>query len=256
MSTKKYILFPIKFPLHLKDWSKQQKALGKPGSQYEFAKQVGVDPYYVTDWKSGRHGTPYKYIERICEVLGVSPEVYEPKTHSEKYQYSSDFITTVGKANAAFAMQEGLNLKLVESLTEIVDFNKSFPKYSPLKARITPDFNAEYIRKTNVDSAPIDKDLQYLQIERDGKRLTLSRSDLAYLKEVQNKVAEYVEFLFYTRTQEMKDEVIRFNEGLHLTLKDGGHATINPTKEYLQKIDRFAKYDLQEDDNFEKGDES
>lgn len=253
MATKKYSLFLDKFPLQLESWKEQQKAKGKPGSQYEFARQVGVEPYYVTDWKTGRHGIPYLYIEKICEVLGVSTDVYEPRTHSEKYQYSSDFITDIGKAHVEFANKEGLDLTLVEALTKIVDFNKTFPVYTPIRLN-TQFLDPEYIRMINADSAPIDKKLEFLQVTRDGKRITLHRADLAFLKEVQDRVTEYVEYLFYRRAQEMKDELTQVNKDLHITLKDGGQAVKKITREYIETIDRFNKYHVEDLDPEEGSD--
>lgn len=219
MTTKKYMLFQSKFPSQLATWKEEQKRQGKKGTNYEFAKQVGVEPYYVTDWKSGRSGTPYKYINRICKVLGVSPNVYEPTTHDEKYGKSSDYITKVGKANMAFAEQEGLNLELVSGLAGIMDFDELFPVYAPI-VELTSDQDTgikKYGRMKNADSAPIDERLSFLQIHQNGKTVTMSRADLAFLKEVQDKVVEYVEFLFYQRSKEMK-------------------------REEEQVIDRFAKY--------------
>lgn len=251
MATKKYSLFLDKFPMQLKAWKEQQKAEGKSGSQYDFARQVGVEPYYVTDWKTGRHGIPYTYIDKICEVLGITPDVYEPRTATEKYKYVSDYITKIGRDNISFANEKGLDLTLVEALTKIVDFDSQFPVYAPITSK-GGSLEPEYTRMVNADSAPIDKKLEFLQVTKDGKRITLHRADLAFLKEVQDKIAEYVEFLFHKRTQEMKDEVIRFNEGLRKKLTNGGVAMIKPTKKYVESIDRFTKYDLEENNDSKK----
>lgn len=237
MSTKKYVMFHVKFPSDLENWKKGQIAQGKKGSQKEFARQVGVQPYYVTDWKTGRSGIPYTYIDKICEVLGVDPDRYEPTTHGERYENSKDFITEIGRKNIEFAKDIGLDMTFVDGLTKIVDFNENFPLYAPIK-KMTGNALQGYVysRSTNADSAQIDKELQFLQVEQDGKLKTMHDGDLAFLKEVQDQVADYVMYLFNRRQQEMKREVEQFNADL--TPEAFDEAWIRP--EYILDHDRFA----------------
>lgn len=207
---EKPVLFSTMFPEDLKMWCINQKAQRKPGTQYDFAKQVGVPPYYVTDWKTGRSGIPYKHLSKICEVLGVSEDRYYLKTHTEHYENSKRYITEVGKKNADLAKEKGLDLDLVRALSQVVDFDESFPVYAPFN-RIK---GSTVCRSVNNDSAPIDSSLDYLQVEQDGKRKTFHVADLAFLKEVQDQVVDYVNYLFYRRKQEMKREEAQFNEDL------------------------------------------
>lgn len=235
---KKPILFPVKFPKQLEDWKKEQKEQGKPGTNYEFAKQVGVPSYYVTDWKTGRNGIPYTYIDKICEVFGVSKKVYYPITHREKIENSTEFITKVGKDNVQYATQEGLNLKFVEALSKIVEFDEKFPVYAPInniKGNSIQGYT--FSRSKPGNSAQIDHDLQFLQVQQDGKTITMSRGDLMYLKEVQDEIADYVKYLFYKRKLEMVKEVEQFNEDLtDDDFDENGH--VKP--EFVLKHDRFA----------------
>lgn len=253
MPTKKSLLFPEKFPRQLETWQAQQKEQGKPHSQGEFARQVGVEPYRVSDWKSGRQGIPHTYIEDICRVLGVSPDVYEPKTHAEKYRYDTEFMQTeIGKSHSEFAKQEGLDLGLIRAISKVVDFNKEFPLFAPFGHwTLDPKTGEKYYdRKVNyADSVPfnktLDEDLRFLQVNRDGKTITMHRADLAYLKEVQDQIVRFVEFLFYERSREMKDETIRFNEDLIVTEtdSDGNKVTWKkePDEEFIREHDRFAR---------------
>lgn len=250
----KPLLFPLKFPEDLKVWCDQQKAQGLPGTQYEFAKQIGVPPYYVTDWKTGRQGLPgEKYLSDICNVLGVDPGRYYPSSPDEKHKYSTSHISKVGKENESFAKEHGLNLEFVRALTELVDFNKLFPKYSKIVPAESNFLDGPtFVRQDNSDSAVIDHDLKYLQLNRDGKTYTLHKSDLAYLKEVQDQIIDFVEFLFFKRAKEMEDEVKKFNADSVVDCVGGGKLHVKITKEYIINHDRFAKYfDFSETDSKE-----
>lgn len=237
---KKYRLFPTKFPVLLEDWKRQQKENGKPGSNYEFGKQVGVPNYRVSDFKSCRQGIPYSYIDKICEVLGVSPDVFEPTTDEEKYENDSQFITDLGKAHVNFAKSEGLDLNLVQALSNVVDFDSLFPIYLPI-----PDREDCVLTKKRIlaDSAPIDNSLQYLQVHRDDKTITFHKCDLAYLKEVQDQVIEFVSYLFYKRSMEMKKEALLFNDDFREIHPDHGPVKTYETgsdflEDWNRRIDR------------------
>jgi len=235
MSTKKEekpVLFSVKFPEDLKTWCVEQKRQGKPGTQYAFAKQVGIGQDRVSDWKTGRGGIPYKYLPKICEVLGVSEDRYYPKTHAERYENSKNCITEIGKKNVDFAVEKGLDLDLVRVLSQIVDFDESFPVYAPINNII----GTTVCRSVNVDSAPIDRNLDYLQVEQDGKRITFHIADLTFLKEVQDQIVDYVGYLFYKRKHEMKREVDRFNEDLAKSDYKGDWIP----EEFILEHDRFA----------------
>ena len=233
MDTRKPILFPDRFPGQLEDWSRQQKFEGKNGSQKEFARQVkarwlyrhpGIDENacpikspYVTDWKTGRNGIPYSYIPYIAEVLGVSPEVYYPTTQEEFYEKDSTFITKIGQKHVKFSNVIGLDLDLIQSLAKLVDFDTLFPLYSPIEhTTIDPDTGEEiYDRQVDFSkSAPIDDSLRFLQVDKDGKLITLHRCDLVFLKELQDQIVALTEGVLYHRAKQMDEETEAWNRDL------------------------------------------
>ena len=212
-----YALFPELFPDQLKAWCEEQKARRKSGTHYAFAKSVGMDPAYLSGVLNGSRGVPYKYIDKICDVLGVSPDVYSPTSHDDQYRLSERTITEVGRDNSGFAEEQGLILDFVKGLSQFVDFDKLFPIFSPINLD-DPEVNEKtggkiYSRNLEfAQSAPIDRSLSFLQVNQDDKRITLHVSDLMFLKDVQDQVQTFVEYLFYARSKEMEEEDRRFNE--------------------------------------------
>lgn len=191
----------------LDEW--KEKNPGK--TQADFAELVGVaTPNSVSDWKCGYTPPTKDNMKKICEILGVDDSVFSPKLDDEKYLYERKRISEIGDDNLSFALDRGLNLSTIIALRDLVDFDERFPKYSP----ICPGKSGVYTRQENADSASIDKDLKFLQIKRAGKTYTMHKVDLMYLKEVQDQIAYFVEYLFYKRAREMEEEVKAFNEDL------------------------------------------
>lgn len=247
--------FGHKFTEAISIWKAEQKRLEKPNKQQDFVEQVRklwesnhpdadacpLESYYVTDWKTGRSGYPHKYINEICEVLGVNEEFFsiEHASHDEKYENSSDFITEIAKDHVEFANRKGLNLDLIRALTKIVDFDELFPLYSPIGHYTEDPDTGKKIYDREVDfknsaqvNVDIDQKLQFLQLHRYGKTILLHRCDLAVLKDMQDKIIEYVEGLFLLRAREMKKEVDAVNDYL-----DGEELTA----EIEMQFDRYAK---------------
>ena len=177
----------------------------------------------VMKWCNGDNIPTSDRMKRICEIFGVNEDYFDTDnaTRDELYRHSSNTITEIGKTNIDFAKEKGLSLDLIDALSGIVDFNSLFPIYLPIPDRsdcIIPN------KRSHGDSAPISEEIQYMQIEREGKTITLHRCDLAYLKEVQDQIIAFVEFLFYQRSREMKKEAYLFNEDfrkLHPTMGQG-----------------------------------
>lgn len=208
----------------------------------------------VANWCIGKTiPNPYN-TKRICEIFGVTDNYFNPDTatHDELYKNSSNFIEGIGKKHVDFARLIGLDLDLVRSLSNCVDFDKLFPVYSPIDHEtVDPETSKKiYDREVDfMDSAhveDVDEKLRFLQVEQKMKRITLHRCDLAFLKEVQDQIINYVEFLFYKRTEEMKREVEEFNNDLTIEeVRSNGEIVIRHkgiTKDYYIEHDRFARY--------------
>lgn len=256
MSTKKRekpVLFPVLFPDQLKNWIKKEKEEGRNGSQYAFAKKVGVEPYYVTDWKTGRQGIPYTYIDKICEVLGVSKEVYYPTTHNELYKYSSDYMTEVGeKTIAPLCEKIGLNKELIILIQRMFpnDFEELFPFWTPIRPT-RKMYSVEPYEHSDIsclsDSAKMKNGYNLFQFkvkanENQTKTITLSEADLLFLRDVQEDIKDYIEFLFLKRKKEMKTEgKVASERSWKPNAKGSGRVFVPLRANDLNEIDKYFK---------------
>lgn len=153
-------------------------------------------------------------IDCILEALNLPKDYFVP-SHSDMYRESSDYITEIGKRRAQKAEEIGLDLNLVKSLSNMVDFGKRFPIYTPIRKGRDPETRKKaYYRPDSADSAQIDKSLEFMQFERDGKTMTMSDADLLFLKDVQDKIGEYVKYLFYERATRMAEIVDDLNRDM------------------------------------------
>lgn len=246
----KRAIFGAKFKTQFEKWQSE----GDGRTQESFGEKIHppASRQSVMKWCRGVNIPTPDRIKQICGIFGLPEDYFDTgnATHEEKYKYESAFVTQIGRDHVEFAKEEGLNLDLVRVLSTMVDFDNDFPLYSPINHwTIDSAGRKVYDRKVNhMDSAPIDidEDLQFLQFNRDGKRITLHKCDLAYLKEVQDEVVSFVEYLFYKRSKEMEKEVESFNNDLIVSYADSkGNITVEHkavTEEYIRSHDRFAKY--------------
>lgn len=233
-------------------YDKKWKSRGKGYTQQAFADEINkiktekygiqatIDNRCVSKWANGTR--PEKEnLDCICEVLGLPINHFEPSDR-DLYRDSSKFITALGRDNVDFAKEKGLDLDFVKGLQNVVDFDSLFPLYSRIIVD-NSDLLPTYKRQSNfADSAPIDDELDFLQIHRGDKTLTFHRCDLAYLREVQDQVVEFVEFLFYKRHEEMKREVEEINKRTHMKTSNGGEGFRPLHQDEMLEIDRLIQY--------------
>lgn len=269
---KKPILFPVLFPEQLKNWCENEKKEGRKGTQYEFAKKCEVDGSRVTDWKTGRQGIPYSYLDKICEVLGVSEDVYYPTTHDDLYKYSSEYMTSVGENRYIPLCEEiGLDIDFLYIIKKILgsEFEEKFPIWTPLVRGLpVKEINSlEHIQKmfTNFDyrhadlsilsesarmgkgedAFPLNTFQTEVEVEIDGEKerrlITMSRADLKFLLDVQEEVKDYIKFLFWKRRKEMKREEEEATRRTRIVSPNGTEQFRALSAEELNEIDKYFK---------------
>lgn len=244
----------------------QEKWKSKGKTQADFAEAIRncfpnphackCTNHNVSKWLSGSF--PEMYLEQIAQVLEVDLEVFIPQTRSEKYEYDSEYIKGITDDHAKYAKGIGLKGSFMKYVVQKPDFAESFPVYSPLWLKVSglPCFEKwEISRLPLAECAPVERTT--FQIEKDGKKITLSRADLEFLKEVQSKVYDYVDYLFYCRSKEMEEEEKKAQTLLPKRTIDENGVSIayRPTgvvQHELQEIDRFRKYVIKIVDEEEK----
>lgn len=235
----KRAIFGVRFSEQLKKWQSVEKSR----TQEDFGKLFDppVSRVSVNRWCRGETIPKPKCLKQICEIFAVEENYFDTTTatHDELYKYSSAFQTALGKKHVEFAKLIGLDLNLIRALSDCVGFDNLFPLYSPIdKKSIEPQtLNMIYERRDLfADSAPVeevDEGLRFLQVEKSGKRKTFHRCDLVFLKEVQDQIVNYVEFLFYQREKEMKEEVKQFNQDLIEVTVNGKPVPDSEKEKYL-----------------------
>lgn len=211
----------------------------------------------VSKWLNGRSVPSDFYQKQLCKLFKVREDYFntENSTHEERYQYDSAFITELGKDHVRFANRIDLDLDLVRALSNVIDFNEDLPLYTPIDHAVWDDKEGRMIYDRVFDLAEsakvIDKDLQFLQLDRDGKRIFLSRFDLAFLKEVQEEVINYIQFLFFKRKKEMAAETDQFNLDLVDVLVDGVKVKDQDKHKYLSEHSQEAEV-FKTPEDFEK----
>lgn len=205
----------------------------------------------LENWLKGED-IPTKYnMEQLCTLFGVPDDYFniDNATYDELYHYSSVYQTQIGKKHIQFSQMIGLDVDFIRKLSHLVDFDTLFPMYAPINEHMD---SGKYDRKVNfADSAhmeEIDEDLGFLQVNQKGKRLTLSRGDLAFLKEVQEKVIDYVEYLFFHRSKEMEEETKKFNLDLTEVTVGGKPVPDSEKEEYITEHDMFRKHKKEKSD--------
>ena len=254
--------FVKQFDKFFKEWKDQDR---KKNTQGEFARQIceirkqktgeqcPVTNSYVSEWARGKW-FPDQYLPEIAEVLGVKEEEFFFQTHDDFYKYSSEYMTKVGRDEISqFCDDIGLDLRFLYIIRELIgsDFDDMFPTWTPLHQN--PDLFSEdkYIRRDRTiwsESAEMDPDVRVLQYimryEEDGetkeKLIPFTHQDLRFIKDVQNKVVDYIEFLMMKQGKDLKREAKKATNRSQTKLKNGGIAFRPLNAEELNEIDTYC----------------
>lgn len=134
------------------------KATGK--TKLQFLNEVGVyQPSVYSRWVSGKTGIAPVHFDKICETLDKSKSDFI-ETPEEMYQFDPEYINSYGRRLEKYGEHIGLNMKLLEGLRDLIDFDREYPLQTP----ITYDVQ---IKATDIE---VDHDHPLLQqIDPDGR---------------------------------------------------------------------------------------
>lgn len=251
---KKREFFVKKFVPKLEEWKKDNKDKG--GTQKAFAKMIGVSEDMIKAYKSGETYPRDKTLKEIRRVLGVPDDYFTPTTEKELYEYSQDFMTDIGENKILPYCEEiGLDPQFLVVVSKLIgeSLGDQFPFWTPiiLNPNYFSDLENRYIRPDPLrywsDSAEMKPDIKMFQIEakKNGsdkkKLLTLTDPDLLFLRDVQNEVRDYVEFLFLKRKKELKKEGEEASRKAWIPVPNGGYALKTLTADERNSIDRYFK---------------
>ena len=255
--------------LYRQKWSGQ----GKTATQFvaaikEVMPEALCDYKYVSKWLNG-YMSPVKYLNAICEVLEVDISEFTPKKHADRYEYSPDYADGLeGWLEEKAVNNFKIDLTFFQGLRNIVpNFDEIFPVFCPIYYRDCDSKEEYYKRKVPAYASETNNGKALFQLQRDGKTFFLTKSDMKFIRAIQNRISRYLIALFNEHKK-----VLDAAEANALTMFFEKNAEINPdfeekrvfyttyvlSDEELQKIDKFglytdeekAKYHLPPDDMY------
>jgi len=267
---KKREFFVKKFVPKLDEWKKNNKEKG--GTQKAFAKLIGVSEDMIKAYRTGEAYPREKTLKEIRRVLGVSEDYFTPTTEKELYEYSQGYMTDIGENRILpYCEDIGLDPQFLVVISHLIgeSLGDQFPFWTPISMSAKTLFRLEdrkmYDRPDPFvfwsDSAEMDPDLKMFQIEITGsddkkekKRLTLSDPDLRFLRNVQDEVRDFVEYLFHKRKKELRREVEEASRRSVSQIEGGGESHRKLTGEELNEIDKYySGYDRKSDQKHIEG---
>lgn len=246
--------FISKFVPKLEDWKRKNKDKG--GTDKAFALLIGVDKNMIPQYKKGDAYPRPETLKKIIQVLGVPEDYFTPTTKDELFQFSPDYMNDIGENKILpYCEEVGLDPQFLVVMSHLFgeSLGDQFPFWTPMMVNVPnwfKDRKSVYKRPDPLDfwnsSAEMTSDVKVFQIEvkeKDGsgnkKRLTLTYPDLLFLRDVQDEVRDYVEFLFIKRKKALQSECEEASRRAQSPTEDGGVSLRSLKGEELNEIDRY-----------------
>lgn len=173
----------------------------------------------ITSWKSGEV-VPEKYnLDQICSIFGVTIDEFIPRTDSDIYAYEADRQTDIAENTLLpFCETIGLDIDFIRLARKLLgsQFDESFPVWTPIQK--VSFFDNEYTRLSPSDlpKAAENGNNDYLQVtvNENGapKLITLTYTDLLFLKDLQDRITDTITFEFSRRFRELAKEIDEINK--------------------------------------------
>lgn len=267
MKDRDYIMMRLPI-LYSQKWEAQGK------TQEQFAEAIkmirpdsGINKTYVSKLINGKYVPRPYLLQAICEVLEVNMSEFTPKTHEDKYKYSSAYSDKVEAALEKRAAEDfKINLTFLQGLRNIVpNFDSKFPMYAPLHYyginALAPDGRERnvYERRVSVEIAEPSGGKGVLQIERDGELISLTKYDLKFIRELQNRISKLVSVYFEDHKKALEKAETEVNVRYwELTKENNPEFEQDNTiwtecplsNETLQEIDKSGIYTEKEEKRF------
>lgn len=207
----------------------------------------------VNSWYKGRSVPDDDHMKQLIRIFGVPEDYFTIKDDSDAYQGSSEFMTRVGEdVLFPYCEEIGLDLDFLRLLKDHMNFEEDFPLWRPIHTvfpnkLMDVDFGLEPERALP-ESAPMEDPV--LQIERkvemeDGtmcdRLITMNRADLLFLRDVQQDVIEYVEFLFMKRARQMEEEPKELERRVRIKYPDGRTVFKKVTWDLIKEVAPYFK---------------
>ena len=238
---QQYMIFASNLRQHYEKW--KVKEYGR--NQGKLAKAVGLkDRKSIFNYMNAVNYPDPDILEKLCEVLETTPEELNGLNDDfmKKYKYDEETAQKVRNGYDAFCTGIGLNndfLKYVRSALP----DSVFPLFTPLYQDF---FTDQYVRTEPIETVENHDRPEQQITTSDGIHSDLTYPDYAFLKDVQDKVTELIEIMYYKRSKEMETAVKRINSECMKTTPDGKQYFVKADKKMLCEYDPYYRYILGE----------
>ncbi len=239
------------------------KGQGKTATEFvraikEFMPEAKCDYKYVSKWLSG-YMSPVKYLPAICKVLEVDISEFSPKTHADKYKYSSDYADQVEDSLEKIAVKNfKIDLTFFQGLRDIIpDFDNKFPVFNTLRFYEFTD--KPYRRSVSTEAPDTNLGQGIFQITKGGKQIFLTKYDLKFIRALQIRISKIVTALFEAHQKELEQAEAEANARYWELIREYNPDFDNDnviwtgtylSDEELQDIDKFGIYTEKEEQKY------
>ncbi len=235
-----YEFFSKRFKEAYKSWRKRTG-----GTQEKLAELIEVsDRRSISDWMNAKSYPTPANMKKLCEVLEVTEDSLT-RSYENDYHYSENFTEELHRKQKAFCKGIDLDLSFLKYIHEAVP-DEDFPIYSPLMpktGKLLPDedgFSIGYTRQDDFLTAyRCEEENEFQRQIGDGKTVNLHYADLAFIKDVQEEVTNYVLYLMYKRKKEMEQELSDLTEASTDRTKG---LRVQFSAQKIAEYDHYSKY--------------
>lgn len=223
------------------------------GTQQKFAELCFLsNKNSISNYANGKSIPSGATVDEIIRVfneagMNVTIEDFIPHTDEDRYHHDPIRAKGIQDHSRKFAQQIGLSEGFIEFITNCTDFcdpDNGYPIWTPLAFQLsgldafsTTEKELEYLqdsrlvfeyhRRPPATTHAVSDDRSYTIQMKDGSSFLLSEIDLRILKNIQDRVAEFVEFVYLLRRKEMKDQEVK-------AIKQANPMTRNEKKKSIQ----------------------
>lgn len=185
----------------------------------------------ITSWRSGKSIPGPHNLEQLLKIFGVTKKDFIPLSNADDYAFNEERQTRIASDTLIpFCEKIGLDIDFIKLAKKLLGtkYDELFPLWSPLQK-----LNNEYTRRGADSLAPAAPmaDNNFFQIEVNTgsttKLVDMTLTDLLFLKDLQDRISDTIEFEFMRRSRELINEVNEINEAAAdpvVITPDGGTA--------------------------------
>lgn len=229
-----------------KKYIEMYKSKGKTMS--DLADDIGLSDYKsISNWINGYQYPSQDNMEILCDLLKTTEEeLNTPVYNSFEDKYENDPIFTEDMINGfkLFSSGIGLNNDFLSFVRSTIP-DKLFPKYTIINSQTILkdfDFKKVWVREQPLRAMKSTPKYAKYQLHIGDETYNLEYPDLAFLKDVQDEIISYIEYLFYKRKLEMENELSTVIEETTETDSEGRQFEKGMLPERLKEIDKYYKY--------------